>query len=97
LSKSNREEFWTSGKLKGSREVPDEFRPTWNEFCHPPGAKFSQFRPTATHELAISKRLARAQWGEIHRISPHEKKKKISLGRNSKDPIAKPLAFHDST
>jgi hypothetical protein len=27
------------------------------------------------------KQLARARWGEIHRISPHEKKKKISLGQ----------------
>jgi hypothetical protein len=28
LSKSNREEFWTSGQLKVHLEVPDEFRPT---------------------------------------------------------------------
>jgi hypothetical protein len=29
------------------------------------------------------KRLARARWGEIPRISPHEKKKKISVVQKS--------------
>jgi hypothetical protein len=27
-------------------------------------------------------RLARARWGEIHRVSHHEKKKKISVRQN---------------
>src|SRR5687767_10466372 len=70
------------------REVTDEFRPTWGQFCPTPGAKFSQFRPTAMRQLQASKRLARAAWGEIRRISPHEKKKKFWWGeiQSSADP-----------
>jgi hypothetical protein len=54
--------MWGSfGQLMRHIEVPAEFRLTWDEFCHPPEAKFRQFRPTMTHELATGKRLAQAR------------------------------------
>jgi hypothetical protein len=64
--------------------MPDKFCLTPGEFCHPPGAKFRQFRLTTTPELATDKRLAAARWGEIRRITPHEKKEKISLRQKSR-------------
>jgi hypothetical protein len=67
----------------------DEFRPTRREFSTTPGAKFRQFRPTATHEPKSHKRLARARWGQTLRISLHEKKKKISVVQKSR-AIPKP-------
>jgi hypothetical protein len=69
------------GHLMRDLEMPDEFRPTWKGFCPTPGAKFTEFRPTAAHELAASKRLAAGARGEIGRISPHDKKKKNLVGR----------------
>jgi hypothetical protein len=61
-------------------EATDEFRPTQREFCPTPGAKFGQHRPTPTYQPPMSKRLARARWGETRRISPHDKKKKFFVG-----------------
>jgi hypothetical protein len=63
-------------------KAPEEFRTTWRQFCTTPGAKFTQFRPTAKRQPVSHKRLARAWWGEIHRISPQEKKKKDFSGAN---------------
>jgi hypothetical protein len=57
--------------------VPNEFRLTSGGFCHPPEAKFRPIRPTATPQLQIIKQLAASGWGEIGRISPHDKKKKF--------------------
>jgi hypothetical protein len=62
---------------------PDEFCRTCDEFCTTPGAKCRQFRSTAIYEPATAKRLARSRWSETHRISLHEKKKKILLVQNS--------------
>jgi hypothetical protein len=42
----------------------------------PPEAKFRRFRLTPQRQRPTSKRLARALWGEIRRVSPHEKKEK---------------------
>jgi hypothetical protein len=53
-------------------------RSTSGGFCPTPGAKLSQFRPTTTHKLASHKRLARAAWGEIRRVSPTRKRKNIA-------------------
>jgi hypothetical protein len=70
--------------LRANAGRPDEFRLTRGEFCHTPGAKFRQFRTTATHELAASKQLAAGAWGEIRRVSPHEKKEKYFAGAKFK-------------
>jgi hypothetical protein len=37
--------------------------------------------------MAILKRLARAQWGEIGRISPHEKKEKNSAAAKPRSGV----------
>jgi hypothetical protein len=63
--------------------------PPDDSFAPPPGAIFRQFRPTDTRQQAVSNRLARAAWGEIRRISLHEKKEKISLVQN-RLPVPKP-------
>jgi hypothetical protein len=81
LDKAARRNSQTRNRAK------DEFCTTWREFCTTPGAKFRQFRPTLTHELAISKQLARARWGETRRVSLHEKKKKISLVQNARHAL----------
>ncbi len=55
--------------------------PHLGEYCPAPGAKFTEFRPTAAHQLAASKRLAASARGEIGRISPHVKKEKNLVRR----------------
>lgn len=85
MSKSRSGEFWTSD---AAPRVPDEFRLTWRQFCPTPGAKFTPFRPTATRQSVSHKRLARARWGEINRISPHDKKEKNFAGAKLQNPFA---------
>jgi hypothetical protein len=81
---------WKNASFGETRlRVPGEFRPTRKQFCPTPGAKFSQFRPTATLQPTTSKRFARAWRGETRRISPHQKKKKYEWGEN---PPNEPLA-----
>jgi hypothetical protein len=87
--------MWGSfGQLTRHVKLPDEFRPTWREFCPTPGAKFVPFRPTSKSQLATIKRFARSRWGEIRRISPHVKKEKNFGGAKIKNLQSKPLRFH---
>jgi hypothetical protein len=85
LSKSSWGESWTTD---AAPRVPNEFRPTGGEFCPTPWAKLSQFRPTATFQMAIFKRLAASGWGETRRVSPHEKKEKNFAGAKPQNPFA---------
>ena len=55
-------------------------------FCPTPGAKLIQFRPTAAPQPPTGKQLATTRWGETRRVSPHEKKEKNFVGRNSAAP-----------
>jgi hypothetical protein len=65
-------------------EWPRRITPHLGGFLSPPEAKFDPFRLTATTEPPTSKQLAASARAEIHRISPHQKKEKNSVGRNSK-------------
>jgi len=73
-------EFWTTD---ANLEFPEEYRPTWRQYCTTPGAKFRQFRPTLTHQPVSHKRLGAGAWGEIRRILPHVKKEKNLSGAKS--------------
>jgi hypothetical protein len=56
------------------------------EYCPTPEALFTEYRLTATLEAGGYQRLAATRWGDIDRIRPHQKKKKIFRGEIQGDP-----------
>jgi hypothetical protein len=63
-------------RTRARQSTRGEFRLAPRGYCPTPGAKSSEYRPTATLEPVSGQRLAMTRWGEIERISPRMKKEK---------------------